>query len=147
MSAAAGTSMTRPGPNGITYLRSLLRTCLQGLRGTDVDTQRFPARTFQPPQISKPVQIRGMVEHYLETRRQKFWVVNTTTEVVHLPGVSETSTGTPSAGGRVRGLPRTRVTQRPEFANDALDSERRKISRRTNSSLSQIWRTRSCRLD
>ena len=32
-----------------------------------------------------------MVEHYLETLRTKFWVVNTVTKVVHLPGVSESS--------------------------------------------------------
>ena len=40
----------------------------------------------------KPEQIREIVEHYLETLRQKFWVVNTMTKMIHLPGVSETST-------------------------------------------------------
>ena len=45
---------------------------------------------FRPKEITKPQQVRQMVEHYLETLRRKFGF-NTITKVVYLPGVSETS--------------------------------------------------------
>ena len=40
---------------------------------------------FSSPDIDKPRQVREMVKHYLETLKNKFWIVNTATGVVHLP--------------------------------------------------------------
>ena len=115
--AATGTSMTREGPNGILFDRFCEHVCR--VSGAQMLTRRgFPLDTVQligrwgsdaievyvqeaplhrgdefhrPDELTKPEQVREMVEHYLETLRTKFWVVNSLTKVVHLPGVSESS--------------------------------------------------------
>ena len=59
----------------------------QGLRPRD--TARPRELTLLRPNIDKPRQVHEMVKHYLETLRNKFWIVNTATGVVHLPGSPE----------------------------------------------------------
>ena len=109
--------MTREGPNGILFDRFCEHVCR--VSGAQMLTRRgFPLDTVQligrwgsdaikvcvqeaplhrgdefhrPDELTKPEQVREMVEHYLETLRTKFWVVNSLTKVVHLPGVSESS--------------------------------------------------------
>ena len=114
---ATGTVMTRVGPEGILLQRFCEHVCrvsgaqMLTRRGFPLDTVQLIGRWgsdaikvyvqeaplhrgdehFRPPDISQPQQVREMVEHYLETLRQKFWVVNSVTKVVHLPGVSEIS--------------------------------------------------------
>ena len=115
---ATGTTMTRNGPNGSALQRFCEHVCrvsgaqmltrrgfpldtvqLLGRWGSDaikVYVQEAPLYRGEPhhrdQEHDKPEQIREIVEHYLETLRQKFWVVNTVTKMIHLPGVSETST-------------------------------------------------------
>ena len=65
-----------------------------------------------------PQQVREMVEHYLETLRRKFWVVNTNTKVVHLPGVSETSIDS-THWHSIRGWPYGLAAHRREYNEPA----------------------------
>ena len=73
---------------------------------------------FRPEEITTPQQVREMVEHYLETLRRKFWVVNTNTKVVHLPGVSETSIDS-THWHSIRGWPYGLAAHRREYNEPA----------------------------
>ena len=117
-SSRTGATMQRPGPGGMPMERFCEHVCrvsgaqMLTRRGFPLDTVQLIGRWgsdaikvcvcvqeaplhrgdphFRPKEITKPQQVRQMVEHYLETLRRKFGF-NTITKVVYLPGVSETS--------------------------------------------------------
>ncbi|CAE7028562.1 unnamed protein product [Symbiodinium natans] len=114
-----GCQMTRPGPradllqkfnehacrvSGAQFLTRFMRFPLEtvqliGRWGSDavkLYVQETPLchvnELFDGYPIQRPAQVRELVEHYLETLRTKFWVVNTTTKCIHIPGVPEVAT-------------------------------------------------------
>ena len=85
--AVTGTSMTRVGPSGISFDRFCEHVCR--VSGAQMLTRRgFILDTVQLIGRWGSDSIEVYVQEPLPT---KFWVVNSLTKVVHLPGVSESS--------------------------------------------------------